>query len=1395
MTAGGNNNSKVQSTVYQRFGAKDQATFWVLFHQRANLSGAASLQSKAQKSQHVVQRLQTISNNSQAALRSYLTRRGISHQSFWISNAMKVTANRATMEAIAARSDVRRIIADGAFSIPEPQPSSGVGIHVAEWGLDMVRAPEVWASFGDTGQGIVVANIDTGVDFQHEALVNQYRGNVGGSFDHSYNFFDPNGACGPPGSPPCDTNGHGTHTMGTMVGGDGPGPFVDDVGMAPGATWISAVGCIGFGCPFDALMSSGQWMLAPTDSNGQNPDPSRAPHVVNNSWGGGPGDPFYQDIVSAWVAAGIFPQFSAGNSGPGCNSAGSPGDYPESFAAGALDINGNIAGFSSRGASFFGVGKPDIAAPGDGVRSSVPGNGYAVFSGTSMASPHVAGAVALLWAATPALVGDVAGTMAILRESAVDVPNFDCGGDDDGDPNNVYGEGRLDVFQAVSISPRNAGTLHGLVTDSATGLGVGGAEVTAVRSDDGLTRRGFTAGDGSYQFFLPVDPPPGPELFDLTVSAFGYLPTSINGVSITENSTTTQDVVLVSAPRYTISGRITDFNGQPIPNTTVALLATPIAPALTDANGNYSIPNVPEGSYQLQASAGRCTTIEVLDVLVNADLTVDIVLAQREDAFGYTCTIDPNFQWVSATNPTALFGDDSVISIPLPFPFTLYGEAYSTAHVATNGYLNFLFPNSIFFNGPIPSFSDPNGAIYPFWDDLIINVGGVFTEELGTAPNRIFVIEYRDADFYPGGFPLVTFEVKLHEADGTIEFLYLTTPGAGNGGGATIGLENLDGSIAFQYSVDEPVISDGTTIRFDAPPVGTVEGVVTDAIDGAPIPNASITVLETGRVFQTDTQGNYRMMLRAGTYTLLFESAPYVAQQHVVDIVENVALTLDVALRSARATVAPPALQFILTGSQQRTRNLRLNSTGLEPLTFDATERVVFAAATRVNRTGNTRNAPANYQRRQVASVLAGGPVLVVMDFLPWGLDSLFQVLDANGIVYDTIGSAQMGGLDLSPYEAVFISNDQTPQFYAAYTANVAWFTDYVENGGLLWLGSAIGFNGGDINGAPMPGGGTIQVTLESSNTVTDAAHPLMQGVANPFLGNFASHATFINLPAGARTITTGVSSFLPTLVEYDLGGGRVIALGQPMEFYFGQNDIGRILENGVPYAYDFEPNVDVPWLSLTPSSGTIQPGQGVTIQVTASAAGLANGLYRARIAFRTNDPRNPTLLVPVTLIVSGYRQAANSGGPQYVDLEGDVWSADQSATVTRWGYTNTRSNTDSTNRDILLTEDDRLYQRQRKNAGGYRFPQIVNGVYQVELRFAEFENIQPNRRLFDVYIENTLVLPAFDVINDVGRFAADRKEFFVNLTDGTLNVQFVPRQGQRVPIINAVRVTHRPDR
>jgi len=421
---------RIESQVLDQFAEQNEATYWVILRDKADLRPAFAMRNREARGRFVFERLQATASASQAGIRGLLQSRGVSHRPYWIVNAIQVTSNKATLDALAARSDVAQIVADGAYKIPDPIPGrQQPRVSVVEWNIDRINAPQVWSTFGVRGEGIVVANIDTGVDYTHSALVAQYRGNLGGgNFDHNYNWFDPSNICGFPSVVPCDNIGHGSHTMGTMVGDDGdPGP--NQIGVAPHARWIAAKGCEFNSCSFAALISSGQWVLAPTDLNGQNPRPDLRPHVVNNSWGGGPGDPFYQGIVDAWIASGIFPAFSNGNAGPGCNSSGSPGDYVNTYSAGAFDIGNNIAGFSSRGPSAFGGEiKPNIAAPGVDVRSSVPGNSYAFFSGTSMASPHVAGTVALMWSAAPALVGDIAATRGLLDQTAIDTEDLSCGG-------------------------------------------------------------------------------------------------------------------------------------------------------------------------------------------------------------------------------------------------------------------------------------------------------------------------------------------------------------------------------------------------------------------------------------------------------------------------------------------------------------------------------------------------------------------------------------------------------------------------------------------------------------------------------------------------------------------------------------------------------------------------------------------------------------------------------------------------------------------------------------------------------------------------------------------------------------------------------------------------------
>ena len=286
----------------------------------------------------------------------------------------------------------------------------------------------------------MVANIDTGVRYTHAALVNQYRGNPGaGPFDHAGNWKDPTNVCG---SSPCDNVSHGTHTMGTMVGDDGGS---NQIGVAPEAQWIACKGCRNNSCFGTHLLTCGQWVLDPNE-DGSGDD---QPDIVNNSWGGGPGNSWYMATVDSWRAAGIFPAFSAGNSGPGCGTAGSPGDYPQSFASGATNSVDSIASFSSRGPSAFGGTKPDVAAPGVSVRSSTASSNtsYAFFSGTSMGSPHTAGSVALIWAAMPALRGNVSDTELLLQDKAVDFGPGSCGGTLD--LNNTFGDGRIDVFEAA----------------------------------------------------------------------------------------------------------------------------------------------------------------------------------------------------------------------------------------------------------------------------------------------------------------------------------------------------------------------------------------------------------------------------------------------------------------------------------------------------------------------------------------------------------------------------------------------------------------------------------------------------------------------------------------------------------------------------------------------------------------------------------------------------------------------------------------------------------------------------------------------------------------------------------------------------------------------------------
>ena len=443
--------------------------FLVLLQPEADLMDTASIPDKTARGTAIYQRATAIAQASQADLLADLRVANVPYRPFWIKNMVWVEAPPATLVTLAQRADVAAVISNSAMLLdtlpPEPAlfgPKTAVFAPNPTWNLHQINAPAVW-DLGYTGQGVVIGGQDTGYDWTHLALKEQYRGWNGGTAVHDYHWHDAitsggNGRCPANMTEPCDdySSSHGTHTMGIMAG-------IDGVGVAPGAEWI---GCRnmdnGVGTPA-TYSACYEWFVAPYPLGGDpmtDGDPARAPHVINNSWSCPPSEgcadlTVLQDVVQTVRAAGIVTVHAAGNSGPACGSVNTPaGLYPESFTVGNVQSGGVIAPSSARGpASIMSNSwlKPNLVAPGTAIYSTVRNNGYASLTGTSMAAPHVAGVVALLISADPTLAGDVGQIEAILQQTAVSRTSAQgCGGDSaTAVPNHVYGYGQVDALQAV----------------------------------------------------------------------------------------------------------------------------------------------------------------------------------------------------------------------------------------------------------------------------------------------------------------------------------------------------------------------------------------------------------------------------------------------------------------------------------------------------------------------------------------------------------------------------------------------------------------------------------------------------------------------------------------------------------------------------------------------------------------------------------------------------------------------------------------------------------------------------------------------------------------------------------------------------------------------------------
>jgi outer membrane protein assembly factor BamB/subtilisin family serine protease len=543
---------------------------------------------RAARGEVVVDALRSVARSSQPQVRDLLQDHDAEDvQDFWIINGFAATVDEATLAALAEHPDVASVTLDESITLDEPIPTETGQPRLPSWSLESVNAPDVWGEYGVRGAGVVVGVMDTGVDGAHPALADTWRGNDG---DTGASWFPATGENYPV---PGDSIGHGTHVTGSIVGA----PPGEVVGVAPDAQWIAAKIFRDSGSTTDSIVHAAfEWMLAPGG------DPANAPDLVNNSWGSANTyrTEFWDD-VAAWVAAGIVPVFANGNNGPGTETVDSPGSYPHSIGVGAIDIADRAAFFSARGpVTWDGVEyqKPQVSAPGYEVVSSLPGGGYGTASGTSMATPHVAGVVALMLSAAPGLsIAEVRETLeATARDEShtVALPN-------------TYGAGIADAFAAVTYLT-HAGTVTGTVT------GPDGAPVAAEVSAGGQTA---TVENGQYALRLTEG------THELRIRAYGYA-SQTRTVTVSAGGTSVVNAELAVAPERTLTGTVTGPAGV-VPDARVVVAGTPLPPARSGQDGRFRL-TIAEGEYELRVSAGGFAPATV-PVTVTGDGEVTATLA------------------------------------------------------------------------------------------------------------------------------------------------------------------------------------------------------------------------------------------------------------------------------------------------------------------------------------------------------------------------------------------------------------------------------------------------------------------------------------------------------------------------------------------------------------------------------------------------------------------------------------------------------------------------------------------------------------------------------------------------------------------------------------------------
>ncbi|MEE9197136.1 MAG: S8 family serine peptidase, partial [bacterium] len=573
----------------------------------------------------VVERLRTAAD-SQGYVLPALADVGFTPKNrFWIINALLVEGPAGQIGEITKLAQVQRILPNFEVSLVDGSPSSDAEATSSfTWGLARIGVDQVWSEIGVQGSGVRVCVSDTGVDISHPDLDGKMWSDAPGNPGYPGGWVEFDSSGNPvAGSTPHDTSGHGTHTSGTVLGGDASGVAI---GVAPGAALMHALVLPGGGGTFAQVIAGIEWCVSPHDDEG---NPAGEPAEVHSmSWGATGYSNEMVDPIRNGYFAGTVPVAATMNCGEGCS--GSPGNIYDTLGIGASDESDLIASFSSGETiqkSYWGSPPADwpdmwvvplLSAPGVNVYSSLPGGGYDYWQGTSMATPHVAGCAALMVSANPTLTpADIRDTLvatAVWFDTYYPSP-----------PDTRYGWGRIDCLDAVETVAFNSG-IAGTLRDQQDGEPVDQAYVNVSSVD--VQREVLSTPEGTFRLSLK------PGTYNLSAERFGYQPLSVANVTLVQDQWVNLDLDLVPLPRGNVTGTaFYNATGIGAPGVTVTVLNVPVVmTAATEGSGAYALQKVPEGTYALRAASPylRDGTVTGVIVVAGANATVNFYLDPRD---------------------------------------------------------------------------------------------------------------------------------------------------------------------------------------------------------------------------------------------------------------------------------------------------------------------------------------------------------------------------------------------------------------------------------------------------------------------------------------------------------------------------------------------------------------------------------------------------------------------------------------------------------------------------------------------------------------------------------------------------------------------------------------------